>query len=69
MALPLLPDDKLLLPSQYGEVWRTRVPGARLEILPECGHLPHVEKADVVADKILGLVDASVGASAPGGAR
>jgi len=48
-------DDKFL-PSAYGKVWSERVPGARLDIIAECGHLPHVEKADVTAEKILGFL-------------
>jgi pimeloyl-ACP methyl ester carboxylesterase len=32
------------------------VPGARVEIIPDCGHLAHIEKADVVAEKILGFL-------------
>lgn len=45
-------DDKLL-PSAYAKVWKERVPGARVEIIPQCGHVAHIEKADVVAEKIL----------------
>jgi pimeloyl-ACP methyl ester carboxylesterase len=48
-------DDKLL-PSAYAEVWRARVPGARVEIIPECGHLPLVEKADATADMVLAFL-------------
>jgi pimeloyl-ACP methyl ester carboxylesterase len=48
-------DDKLL-PSRYADVWRERVSGAKVEIIPQCGHLPHVEKADVTAERILGFL-------------
>ncbi len=34
-----------LLPAAYGPAWRDLVPGSRLVVLGECGHLPHVEKA------------------------
>jgi pimeloyl-ACP methyl ester carboxylesterase len=30
-------------------LWRERLPDARLVMVDECGHLPHVEKAAVVA--------------------
>jgi pimeloyl-ACP methyl ester carboxylesterase len=42
-----------LLPAAYAKVWGERVPDVRVEIIPECGHLPHVEKAAVAAEKIL----------------
>jgi pimeloyl-ACP methyl ester carboxylesterase len=48
-------DDKVM-PSAYAEAWRARVPDVRVEIVPECGHLPQVEKMDVVAEKVLGFL-------------
>jgi len=48
-------DDKIL-PCAYADVWKARVPGLRVEMLPECGHLPHIEKADVAAEKVLGFL-------------
>lgn len=41
-------DDKLL-PAAYADVWHGRLPDARLVIVEECGHLPHVEQAPLVA--------------------
>jgi pimeloyl-ACP methyl ester carboxylesterase len=37
-------DDDRVLPAAYGPAFRDLIPGAELTILPECGHLPHVEK-------------------------
>jgi pimeloyl-ACP methyl ester carboxylesterase len=48
-------DDKFL-PSRYAELWGERVPGAKVELIPQCGHLPHIEKADMTAEKILGFL-------------
>jgi len=45
-------DDKFL-PSQYAERWRAHVPDVTVEILPQCGHLPQVEKADATAARIV----------------
>jgi pimeloyl-ACP methyl ester carboxylesterase len=45
-------EDKLL-PVQYAEVWRREVSGAAVEIIPACGHLPHVEHAQLVAKRVL----------------
>jgi pimeloyl-ACP methyl ester carboxylesterase len=48
-------EDKFL-PSQYAARWRERVPNAAVEMIPACGHLPHVEKADATAAAILGFL-------------
>ena len=48
-------DDKLF-PSDYAKAWAARIPDTRVEIIPECGHRPQIEKADVVAQKVLAFV-------------
>jgi pimeloyl-ACP methyl ester carboxylesterase len=45
------------LPSAYAKIWRERLPDVRLEIIPQCGHLPHVERADIAVKHILGFLD------------
>jgi len=45
-------DDKLM-PSRYAELWRERLGQAAVDVIPQCGHLPFVEKADATAAKIL----------------
>jgi pimeloyl-ACP methyl ester carboxylesterase len=49
-------DDKFL-PSRYAEFWREKLPQAAVELIPQCGHLPHVEKPDAVAGKIIPFLD------------
>lgn len=39
-------NDKVI-PAGYGPAYRDLIPGARLEIIAGCGHLPQIEKADV----------------------
>ena len=39
-------DDDQIFPPAYAEAWHELIPGSRLEIVPRCGHLPHVESAD-----------------------
>ena len=34
-----------IIPVDSGRRIREAIPGASLEVIPECGHLPHVEKA------------------------
>ncbi len=38
-------DSDKVIPSEYGPAFQKLIPGSRLEIVPRCGHLPHVEKA------------------------
>jgi pimeloyl-ACP methyl ester carboxylesterase len=33
------------------------VPGAEVDIIPNCGHLLHIEKAELVANKVLAFVN------------
>jgi len=39
-------ENDTLLPPAYGPAYRDLIPGSRLETIAQCGHLPHVEKAD-----------------------
>ena len=48
-------EDKFL-PSRYAELWREKVPQAAVELIPECGHMPHIEKPDVLARRIVSFV-------------
>ncbi len=51
-TLVLWGENDKLLPSRYAALWGERVPDARIELIPQCGHLPHIEKADLAARKI-----------------
>ena len=46
-------EDKII-PADSGRRISEAIPGSRLEAIPECGHLPHVEKPDVFSDMVLG---------------
>jgi pimeloyl-ACP methyl ester carboxylesterase len=35
-----------VLPPEYGPAYRDLIPSSRLEVIGECGHLPHVEKPE-----------------------
>ncbi len=47
-------EDKLF-PSAYAKRWGEKIPGSRVEIVPECGHVPAVEKPDITAKEIVRL--------------
>ena len=56
-ALVIWGDDDKILPPEYAALWRQRLPDARLIMLDNCGHLPHVEQAPVVARHILTFLE------------
>jgi pimeloyl-ACP methyl ester carboxylesterase len=41
-----------LIPPQYGPAFHDLIPNSRLEILPDCGHLPQVEKMTEFATSV-----------------
>jgi pimeloyl-ACP methyl ester carboxylesterase len=43
-ALVVWGADDRLLPPAYASAWQKLVAGAQLVVVPECGHLPHVEQ-------------------------
>jgi pimeloyl-ACP methyl ester carboxylesterase len=47
-------EDKLF-PNAYATRWGERIPGSRVEIVPECGHVPAVEKPEITAKEIIRL--------------
>jgi pimeloyl-ACP methyl ester carboxylesterase len=48
-TLVVWPDDDKIVPRAQSERYAERVPGARLEIVPECGHAMHLERPDAHA--------------------
>jgi pimeloyl-ACP methyl ester carboxylesterase len=55
-TLVLWGENDKVIPSAYAALWRERVPGIRVEVAPECGHLLPVEKAAWAAEKILDFI-------------
>jgi len=45
-ALVVWGDSDKIMPPPYGPAYRDLIPGAKLHVLKECGHLPQVEKPD-----------------------
>lgn len=48
-----------LIPAAYAQAWQSNIPGSQVTILPECGHLPTVEKCDEVAAQIARFIGAA----------
>ncbi len=51
-TLILWGDDDKLLPAEFGPAYRDLIPNSQLEIIPQCGHLPHVEKAQEFTNRV-----------------
>lgn len=50
-------ENDRLLPPAYGPAYRDLIPGARLETIADCGHLPHVEQTDAYVGLIRGFIE------------
>jgi pimeloyl-ACP methyl ester carboxylesterase len=48
-TLAIWGDHDRLFPKEYALAYERLIPGARAVIIPDCGHLPHVEKAEPCA--------------------
>jgi len=42
-----------VVPVAYAEAYRAMIPGAQLVIIPEAGHLPHVEQPELLLQHVL----------------
>jgi pimeloyl-ACP methyl ester carboxylesterase len=62
IALPTLvlwgKEDRLLPPA-FGTRWAERIPGARLHLLPRCGHLPEIEQPEAFCDAVEAFIAGS----------
>lgn len=50
-------DSDKVFPAAYGPAYRDLIPGAKLEVFPQCGHLPHVEKAGAAVAAIVKFIE------------
>ena len=53
-TLVLTGDEDNTIPSALSVEMADRIPGAKLTILPQCGHLPQVEQPQATADALVG---------------
>jgi pimeloyl-ACP methyl ester carboxylesterase len=49
-------DGDKVIPAQSGPAYQELIPGSKLEVLKNCGHLPHIEKAADTAALISKLI-------------
>jgi len=42
-----------VVPVTYAEAYRAMIPGAQLVVIPEAGHLPHVEQPELLLQHVL----------------
>jgi pimeloyl-ACP methyl ester carboxylesterase len=45
-----------VVPVAYAEAYRQMIPGATLVVIPDAGHLPHIEQPDAVLQHVLAFV-------------
>lgn len=58
-ALVICGADDGMVPPENSRQIAAAIPGARLELIPQCGHLPMLEKPEEVARLVLGFLGAS----------
>jgi pimeloyl-ACP methyl ester carboxylesterase len=51
-------DHDRLFPTEYAFAYERLIPGSRAVIIADCGHLPHVEKADPCAAELEAFIEA-----------
>ena len=56
MSVPTLlvwgASDRFLVPEYYGAAYRGAIPGARLEMIEQAGHWPHIEQPQALVEQI-----------------
>jgi pimeloyl-ACP methyl ester carboxylesterase len=52
-ALVVWGEQDKLFPNAYAKAWQARLPSARVEIVGNCGHRPHIERLDATAKAVL----------------
>jgi pimeloyl-ACP methyl ester carboxylesterase len=55
-TLILWGDHDQVIPPGYGPAFRDLIPGSRLEVIAECGHLPHMERMDAWTARVMAFL-------------
>jgi len=56
-------DSDRLFPKEYAYAYQRLIPGSKVVVLPECGHLPNIEKADRLVEVVAGFIKEAEGAA------
>ena len=56
-TLVLWPDDDRVIPRAHAERYASRIAGARLEVVPDCGHALYGEKPEEIAAAVLAFAN------------
>ena len=49
-------EDDALIPSAYAREFGSRIAGSRVEILPDCGHIPQLERGAETLEMVRGFL-------------
>ncbi|MDE3168996.1 MAG: alpha/beta fold hydrolase [Acidobacteriota bacterium] len=52
-------DSDRLIPPSYGRAFQSLIPGSRLEVIPVCGHLPHMERTSEFVTAVASFIGAA----------
>lgn len=55
-TLILWGDNDRIMPAAYGPAYQALIPGSRLEVIEQCGHLPQVEKPQEFTSKVVSFL-------------
>ena len=50
-------EHDVIMPSRLAESWRDAIPGARLAVLPDAGHVPMVESPSAFVDAVVAFLE------------
>ena len=51
-------DSDRLIPPAYGPAFQSLIPNSRLEVIPQCGHLPHMERTSEFVSTVTSFIGA-----------
>lgn len=52
-------DSDRLIPPAYGPAFQSLIPNSRLEVIPECGHVPQIERATEFVSAVTKFIGAA----------
>jgi pimeloyl-ACP methyl ester carboxylesterase len=49
--------DQFVTPGYYGATYQKAIPGAKLEMINEAGHLPHIEQPEACVERVRAFIE------------